>query len=370
MKSLFKVNYDLYIYIPVFILCLLGVLVIYSASGSSAIVDSQINKIFLGFLVMFIINNISPDFIQSFVSRYAYWINVILLLAVILVGTNAMGATRWLNLGFMTIQPSELMKISLPLLISYLIFKNNKPSGFKNILKYGFLVFMPTLLVFVQPDLGTAIIIALSGLIILFNAGISYTFIFSMFAVMSFMFPVLWVLLMDYQKQRILTMFDPEIDKLGSGYHIIQSKIAIGNGGFSGKGFLDGTQTQLGFIPEQHTDFIFSAFSEEYGFLGVLIVFALYLTIILRLYFISKKINNIYQKLVTNSILFIFSFYVFVNMGMISGIVPVVGVPLPFFSYGGTFMLTQMICFGIVCSFYSNLDLNYKKRKYKKALTR
>ena len=359
-----NIKYDLLLFTPILIMGLLGIMTVYSATGSIDVAKSHFNRFIFGFIMMLIITQIRPDFIQSFVSKYAYIINVLLLFAVIAFGTTAMGATRWLNLGFITFQPSELVKVTLPLYLSYLIYVKEKPKSPKEIIICGLIIMIPALLVVVQPDLGTSVIIMLSGIVVLFQAGLSIPFIFIVIAMLSTMFPLFWSLLMDYQKQRVLTMFNPEFDSLGSGYHIIQSKIAIGNGGVFGTGFLSGTQTQLNFIPEQHTDFIFSAFAEEYGFMGFLIIMFLYAFIILRVFSIIKQLSNNYQKLVCGSFLFIFSSYIFINLGMISGILPVVGVPLPFFSYGGTYMIIQMISFGIVASFYVH---NYKgsKNKYK-----
>lgn len=235
------------------------------------------------------------------------------------------------------------------------------PKKLSTAISFSALIILPIAFVLTQPDLGTSILIVASGIFLLFQAGLSYTFVIYSASIVISSIPFLWFLLKDYQQHRILTLLDPESDPLGKGYHIIQSKIAIGSGGINGKGYLEGTQTHLGFIPEQRTDFIFAVLSEEMGFIWILILLAMYLLVIFRMYYIIKKTNDMYEKLVTGSIMMVFSSYIFVNMGMVSGILPVVGVPLPLISFGGTSIVVLLASFGIVSSFIVH---NNEQQKY------
>ncbi len=359
-----KINMDLYILIPILILNLIGSMILYSASGSLDLVFSQNIKFCLGFLLMVFISMIDSNKVAATFSKSSYFFVLFLLVMVFLFGETIMGAKRWINLFVFNFQPSELMKLALPMMLSYLIFKNGIPKSIGSLFYYFLIISIPTVFILLQPDLGTSILVVLSGIYVLFLSGMRWIHISVIAAFVFAMFPLLWGFIKDYQRERILTMFNPESDPLGSGYHTIQSKIAIGNGGITGKGFTEGTQTQLGFIPEQHTDFIISAFLEEMGFLGFIILMSLYLLIVLRIFYLSGKIEDIYGRLLTGSITMIFVSYIFVNIGMVSGILPVVGVPLPFFSYGGTFTITQMVSFGLVFCFLN--DVGYKTdKKYK-----
>jgi rod shape determining protein RodA len=350
-KFLEKIKVDMWIFTPLILLSLMGMLVLYSASNQSvSIVSSQLFKLILGFSIMIIVSQVNPIKIRVWSPKF-YFIILFLLICVPLFGHTAMGAKRWLNLGFMNIQPSELMKLALPMMLGWLIYKRGMPKYLKTSILYSFLIIIPVGLVLRQPDLGTSILILLSGLFLLFQAGLSYSFILLSITLMVSSSPFLWYLLKDYQQQRIISLFDAESDPLGSGYHIIQSKTAISSGGFSGKGYLEGTQSHLGFIPEQKTDFIFAVFSEEFGFKGFFILMCLYSVLIFRLIKIILESKDMYQKLVTGSILMVFVSYIFVNIGMVSGMLPVVGVPLPMISFGGTSVLSLMIGFGVASSF-------------------
>lgn len=357
-----KINIDMYIFLPILFLNMIGSLVLYSSSGSVDVVISQNIKFFVGLFLMFLISLLPSDKVISVFSKPFYYMVLFLLFCVFLFGVENMGAKRWLNLYVFNIQPSELMKLALPMFLSYLIFKNGLPRRAMDLFIYMVLIMAPISLVLVQPDLGTSILIAMSGIYVLFQSGLSWVLISIVSSFVFLSIPLLWGVIKEYQKERIITMFNPEADPLGSGYHIIQSKTAIGNGGFFGDGFLSGTQTQLGFIPEQHTDFVFTALAEEFGFLGFLLIMFLYMIIIFRVFYLSLRIENVYSKLLIGSINMVFVSYIFVNLGMVSGILPVVGVPLPFISYGGTFVITQLISFGVVLSLLS--DTSKMKKAY------
>ncbi len=328
-----------------------GLLVLYSASGQSErMVEAQIIRLGLAFAVMIGVAQINPLTIRRW-SLPLFVVGTLLLVAVLLFGQGGKGAQRWLDLGFMKFQPSEIMKLAVPMAIAWFIASHNLPPK-KRHLTVGFLMcVIPTLLIAKQPDLGTAILIAAAGIFVLFLAGMSWKLITFIVALISAFAPVLWLFGMhDYQRRRVLTFLNPESDPLGSGYHIIQSKIAIGSGGVHGKGWLQGTQSQLEFLPERHTDFIFSVLSEEFGLVGVLFLLAIYLFIIGRGLLIATRAQDNYGKLVAGSFTLTFFVYVFVNIGMVSGLLPVVGVPLPLVSFGGTSMVTMMAAFGIIMS--------------------
>tara|TARA_B100000700_G_C15063014_1_gene867332 strand:- start:9840 stop:10928 length:1089 start_codon:yes stop_codon:yes gene_type:complete len=359
--NLNKIKVDVWLLIPILLLSMFGLMVLFSASGGNySIVKSQFFKIIIGLVSFILISQVKPEKIKTVFSKPFYILTLILLIFVFLFGTKIMGAQRWLNLYVISIQPSELMKLALPMMLGYMIYKNGLPKKNIDIFKYSLIMLMPIFFVLVQPDLGTSILIALSGIYLIFQAGLSWYFITLSSALVFSIFPIFWLLIKDYQKQRILTMFNPELDPLGHGYHTIQSKIAIGNGGFSGKGYFEGTQTQLDFIPEQHTDFIFSALAEEFGTLGYIALILLYSILIGRMIYIILNSESIYEKLVGGSITMIFSSYIFVNIGMVMGILPVVGVPLPFFSYGGTFLITLIFSLGLLSSF----SVNKNSKKY------
>ena len=360
--NLSKIKVDMWLLIPVLLLSMFGLMVLFSASnGNYNIVKSQFFKMVIGIASFIVISQIKPEKIKTIFSKPFYIITLLLLICVFLFGTKVMGAQRWLNLYFISIQPSELMKLALPMMLGYMIYKNGLPKKNIDIFKYSLVMLAPLVFVLMQPDLGTAILISLSGIYLIFQAGLSWYFITLSSAIVFSVFPLFWLLIKDYQKQRILTMFNPESDPLGHGYHTIQSKIAIGNGGVSGKGYFEGTQTQLSFIPEQHTDFIFSALAEEFGMFGYLFLISLYSILIGRMIYIVLKSESIYEKLVGGSITMIFVSYIFVNLGMVMGILPVVGVPLPFFSFGGTFLITLIFSIGILSSF----SINKNTSKYK-----
>ncbi|MEQ9916231.1 peptidoglycan glycosyltransferase MrdB [Pectobacterium aroidearum] len=346
-----------------FLLCILALLgyslfVLWSASGQDVgMMERKVIQIVLGFTVMIVMAQIPPRVYEGW-APYLYVFCVILLLIVDIFGQISKGAQRWLDLGFIRFQPSEIAKIAVPLMVARFINRDMCPPSLKNTAIALVLIFVPTLLVAAQPDLGTSILVALSGLFVLFLAGMSWRLIGIAVLLLAAFIPILWFFLMhDYQRARVMMLLDPESDPLGAGYHIIQSKIAIGSGGLSGKGWLHGTQSQLEFLPERHTDFIFAVLSEELGLIGVLILLAMYLFMIMRGLVIAANAQTSFGRVMVGGLMLILFFYVFVNIGMVSGILPVVGVPLPLISYGGSALVVLMAGFGIVMSIHTHRKL-------------
>ena len=271
-----------------------------------------------------------------------------------MVGDEGKGAQRWLNLGIVRFQPSELMKLAVPLLVAAYIAERPLPPSFLRIAVCLAMIFIPSLLISKQPDLGTALLIVISGLLVIFLSGVSWKFIISFLISVASALPILWYVMHDYQKQRVLTFLNPESDPLGAGYHIIQSKIAIGSGGLSGRGWLEGTQSNLAFLPERSTDFIFSVIGEEFGLIGVGMLLFLYLAVASRGLYIASQAQSSFARLLAGSISLTFLVGVIVNVGMVTGLLPVVGVPLPLISYGGTSMVTLLASFGILMSIHTH----------------
>lgn len=330
-----------------------GLLVLYSASGANErMFSNRVVQVSLGLSLMFIMAMIPPHFYQK-ISPYVYVFCLILLILVDLMGETSKGAQRWLNLGFVRFQPSEIAKLAVPLMVATYLGKRQLPPSFKDTVIALVLIVVPTLLVAIQPDLGTSILVCSAGIFVLFLAGLSWKLIGTGVVCLAGFIPVMWFFLMhDYQKTRVMTLIDPDKDPLGAGYHIIQSKIAIGSGGINGKGWMAGTQSQLEFLPEPHTDFIFAVLSEEHGMIGVLVLLAIYLFIIARGLVIGSKSDSAFGRILSGGTALLFFVYVFVNIGMVSGILPVVGIPLPLFSYGGTSYVTLMAAFGLIMSTY------------------
>ena len=344
-----KIHLDGPLLLALFALMAIGLVTIYSAGGQDiALVKKQMIRLGVAFVAMIIVAQIPPLAYRR-LSIYFYAVGVLLLIAVLVIGVTGKGAQRWLDLGFFRFQPSEVMKLAVPMMVAWYISRYTLPPKTHRVAIAFTIVIIPTLLIARQPDLGTSLLIASSGVFAIFLAGLRWKLMSFLALFGSAFAPVLWIFLMkDYQKQRVLTFLNPESDPLGSGYHIIQSKIAIGSGGLEGKGWLQGTQSQLEFLPERHTDFIFSVFSEEFGFIGVVVLLLLYGFIVVRGMIIATRAQEAYSKLLAGSITLTFFVYVFVNMGMVSGILPVVGVPLPLVSYGGTSMVTILTGFGIL----------------------
>ncbi|MDV2858058.1 MULTISPECIES: rod shape-determining protein RodA [Oceanimonas] len=340
------------------ILLTASLVILYSASGENTdTLTRQGIHIAVSLSVMVILAQFSPGF-------YARWappvfiIGVVLLILVLLIGDVGKGAQRWLEIGSFRFQPSEALKLAMPITIAAYISRYPLPPSLLHVALAFALVLVPTLLIAKQPDLGTSLLVAASGLFVIFLAGLPWRLIMLALAGLAAFLPALWYFLMhDYQKRRVLTLLNPESDPLGAGYHIIQSKIAIGSGGLWGKGWLHGTQSQLEFLPERHTDFIFAVLAEEFGLVGVSVLILMYLFIIGRGLQISVQAQGAFPRLLAGALTLTFFVYVFVNIGMVSGLLPVVGVPLPLISYGGTSMVTLMAGFGILMSVHTHKRL-------------
>lgn len=342
-----------------FLIALLGVsvAVVFSASGQSGVrLAGHLSNIAVAMAALVIVAN-APPHILAKLGPPLYAIGLVLLIGVALFGEIRNGSRRWLPLGFTSIQPSELMKIALPLMLAWYFQQREAALKLRHFGVAALLIAVPFLLILRQPDLGTAMLIGASGFYVLFFAGLSWKIITGLGVAGALSLPLAWSLLHDYQRQRVMTLIDPSSDPLGSGYHIIQSTIAIGSGGAFGKGWLNGTQNQLDFVPERTTDFIFAVFSEEFGLLGVILLLLLYLAIVARGLKIAEHAPTLFARLMAGTISLNFFTYIFVNMGMVSGILPVVGVPLPLMSYGGTALLTLMIGFGMLMSMATHRKL-------------
>ncbi len=351
-----QLHIDPWLCLFLFLNALLGLTVLYSASAQDVgLVSKQAMSFGIGFLVMISLAQIPPKVYQAF-SPYFYLFALFSLIGVMVFGEVRMGAKRWIDIpGFGSVQPSEFMKIGMPMMISWFLARKPLPPSFSQVVLSLMLIGVPFLLIAEQPDLGTSLLVLASGIFVLFLSGLSWRMIGAAAACAAIVIPIAWeFLLHDYQRQRVLTLLDPEADALGTGWNIIQSKTAIGSGGFSGKGFLEGTQSHLHFLPEGHTDFIIAAYSEEFGLIGVLILVILYSAIIFRTFQIGIQSFHNYGRLVAGAFGLSFFVYVFVNAGMVSGILPVVGVPLPFMSYGGTAIITLMATFGLVMSIHTH----------------
>ena len=328
----------------------LSMLVLYSASNQSFDkIDNKIVYTMLGLVVMWGAARMRPQSIMNFAPPL-YALGVLLLLAVHFKGVTVNGSTRWLELGITRIQPSEIMKIALPMMVAWFFQRFELSLRWWHYLAAMVLIVIPGGLVLKQPDLGTATLIMAAGFFVLYFAGLSWKVLIGGAVAFAASLPVVWNLMHDYQRKRVLTLIDPMEDPLGAGYHIIQSMIAIGSGGPFGKGWLNGTQTHLDYIPERTTDFIFAVYSEEFGLIGNVILVVLYLLIVSRGLMITARAQTLYGRLMGGTITMSFFVYAFVNMGMVAGILPVVGVPLPLVSYGGTATLTLMLGLGMLMS--------------------
>lgn len=344
-----RLHLDLVLLLPVIMIMALGLFVLFSASDSDwGTVNRQLRNFIIGFGVLLAVAQVRVDTLQRW-APILYLGALLLLLLVPFFGVGAKGAQRWLSLGFIRFQPSEIMKIAMPLAVAAWVVRGGLPPRPSVTLVAIMIIVAPAATIAFQPDLGTAILVAASGVFVVFMAGISGLQILSATLVaLAGIWPAWLFLLRDYQKQRILTLFDPEADKLGAGWNIIQSKTAIGSGGWSGKGWLQGTQSHLDFLPESQTDFIIAVLAEEWGFRGVLCLLALYGAAVARGLWISFSAQTSYGRVLASAITLTFCVYIIVNMSMVAGILPVVGVPLPFVSFGGTSIVTLMFGFGIL----------------------
>lgn len=351
-----RFHIDLTLFLLLLLLCGSGLLILYSASGQAgAMVQKQALHYLIGFTVLLVAAQIPPR-IYRLLAPWAYLAGVLALIGVLVLGVSGKGAQRWLALpGLPRFQPSELMKLALPLLVAWYMSTKSTPPKLLTLLKAMLLIGVPLILILKQPDLGTSILIAASGILVLFFAGMPWWLIFSMISIVAATAPLMWFFVMHaYQKQRVLTFLNPESDPLGSGWNIIQSKTAIGSGGIEGKGWMQGTQSQLEFLPESHTDFIIAVLAEELGLIGVLLLLTLYFLIVIRGLYMAAQCSTIFGRLLSGSLIVTFFIYVFVNIGMVSGLLPVVGVPLPLVSWGGTSVVSLLAGFGIMMSMHTH----------------
>ncbi len=352
-----RLHIDMTLFFLLLILSLIGLIVLYSAGNEDmALLQRQGTRLAVAFFAMLAMAQVPPHILKMF-SPWLFLGGVLLLLSVLFFGDMGKGAQRWLNLGVFRFQPSELLKLATPMMIAWYLAERRLPVKFKYIFFAAIFIAIPTVLIAKQPDLGTSILIASSGLAVLFLAGISWRLILCVSGAATALAPVLWHFMKDYQKQRVLTFLNPEDDPLGAGYHIIQSKIAIGSGGTYGKGWLHGSQARLDFLPESSTDFIFAVFAEEFGLIGCALLLLIYLLIFIRSIYIAVQAQDTFSRLLAGSLALTFFIYLFVNVGMVTGILPVVGVPLPLISYGGTSMVTLLIGFGILMSIQTHRKL-------------
>jgi rod shape determining protein RodA len=335
---------------------LFSLLALYSAEGQQiGELLEQVVRMLIAFGALLFMAQINPGWLRR-LAPIVYAVGLLLLILVLATGEIGKGAQRWLDVGI-RFQPSEIMKLGVPLLLCWLLHERPLPPSPGVVAVVLIATFLPTGLIAVQPDLGTAILIVLSGAVVIFLAGLGWRYIAAAAALAAAAMPVLWMVMHDYQRKRVLTLLDPESDRLGAGYHIIQSKIAIGSGGVFGKGWLNGTQGQLEFLPERHTDFIFAVIGEEFGLFGALALLAIYTFIVGRGLYIAANAPDTFTRLLAGTLSTTFFFYVFVNTAMVMGLIPVVGVPLPLVSAGGTSMVTLMAGFGILMSIHTHRKL-------------
>ncbi len=351
-------------------ICTFGLVVLYSASRQSMdLVFNQSIRMGIGFFVMMFLAYIPPQLLKK-ITPWLFMIGLFLCLLIFvkigdryLLSVEVNGSRRWLDFKFMRFQPSEIMKLAVPMMVAYFLDRRTLPPNFLTILIALLICFFPFVTILKQPDLGTSLLVIFPALCVIFLAGLNLRYIFGTLAIIAIGAKPFWdYILKEYQKQRILTLLDPESNPLSSGYHIIQSKIAIGSGGLYGKGWLNGTQANLQFLPESTTDFIYAVVAEEFGLIGLSMLIGVYFLIIIRSFMISKQGIDIFSKLLGGAITMSFFFYVFINAGMVSGILPVVGLPLPFISYGGTSVVTLFAAFGVLMSIYSHRKIIPKKK--------
>lgn len=352
-----RIHLDLPLLIGLLLLCGYGLLLLFSATEQNPEkLDGQMIRIGIAFAVMFVVAQIPPSELRCW-SPPLFALGVIMLASVLVIGEIGKGAQRWLDLGVVRFQPSELLKVAVPMMLAWYLAERPLPPSGLRVLWAAVLTAIPVVLIARQPDLGTALLVASAGALVLFLAGLKWRLIVMLGMTAAALAPALWYFMRPYQRQRVLTFLNPESDPLGAGYHIIQSKIAIGSGGVYGKGWLNGTQSHLEFLPERSTDFIFAVLGEELGLMGILAMLAMYLFIIVRGLYIATQAQDTYGRLLAGGLTLVFFVYLFVNTGMVTGLLPVVGVPLPLVSYGGTSLVTIMAGFGIVMSIHTHRKL-------------
>ncbi len=356
-RLLHWLNVDGPLLLAILAVCLVGLIVIYSAAGDNpGVFYRQLVRVGLALGVMLFVAQIPPRVLRAF-SPWLYLLGVVLLVLVATSGVVAMGARRWLDIGFMRFQPSEIMKLAVPMACAWYLHEQPLPPALSRLILLAVGILVPTLLIARQPDLGTSLLVATGGVLVVLLAGLQARYIVALGALVMGAVPVVWHFLHDYQRQRVLTFLNPQNDPLGAGYHTIQSQIAIGSGGVFGKGYMNGSQAQLEFLPERSTDFVFAVIGEEWGLVGLLALLVLYMLVIARGLFIAVQAQDTFSRLLAGTLTLTFAVYLFINCGMVAGLLPVVGVPLPLVSYGGTSMVTLMAAFGILMSIHSRRKL-------------
>lgn len=356
-RVLFALKLDGPLIIGLALVAVYGLIILYSASGQSAItIYRTLGRLALGTTAMLVLAQVNPNFLRR-TSPWLYAVGVFLLFVVYGMGHIGKGAQRWLDLGIIRFQPSELMKLAVPMTVAWFLHERPLPPSWPTLLLLSVMIFLPVGLVAIQPDLGTAALIAIAGALVIVMAGLSVRIMGGLAVLGAAGAWFGWNFMHDYQRKRVLTFLDPQTDPLGAGYHIIQSQIAIGSGGVFGKGWMNGSQAQLEFLPERSTDFIFAVVGEEFGLLGQGLLLLLYLFVVSRALYLSTQTQDTFARLVAGSLALTFFVYVFINAGMVSGLLPVVGVPLPLVSYGGTSVVTLLAGFGILMALYSHRKL-------------
>ncbi|MGH8210231.1 MAG: rod shape-determining protein RodA [Steroidobacteraceae bacterium] len=356
-RVLFELNVDGPLVVGLALIAVYGLIVLYSASGQNMdTIIRTVVRLFLGTIAMLVLARVNPNFLRR-TTPWLYVIGVFLLIVVAAFGHIGLGAQRWLSLGFVRFQPSELMKLAVPMMCAWYLHERALPPSFTSLLLLAGLILVPVGLVAIEPDLGTAALIAVAGALVIILAGLQMRVmaILAGLAAVGAWFG--WRFMHDYQRERVLTFLDPQTDPLGAGYHIIQSQIAIGSGGIFGKGWMNGSQAQLDFLPERSTDFIFAVIGEEFGLLGLALLLVLYMFVTGRAIYLAMQTQDTFARLLAGSLALTFFVYVFINAGMVTGLLPVVGVPLPLVSYGGTSVVTLLAGFGILMALYSHRRL-------------
>lgn len=352
------VSIDWWIILILFVLMCSSLVILHSASPQASTLIRQAIR-FGGAWLLFLFFIILPAPKIRTLTPYFYVITLILLILVLIVGVNAGGAKRWINIGIARLQPSEIAKLTVPMMVAWYLTRHARPPNIIMVINALVIILVPTLLILKEPDLGTALLVAIGSFIALFLAGLSWWYLGAGSVIAAIGIPIFWLYgIKDYQRQRVLTLFNPEADPWGAGYHIIQSQIAIGSGGLVGKGYLHGTQSQLDFLPESSTDFIFAVIAEELGYFGVILLLSTYSLLIFRGLYLSTKLNDRFARILTASIFLTFFINIFVNIGMVSGFLPVVGLPLALISYGGSSILALMTGFALAL----NLISDYKTK--------
>ncbi len=352
---LFRLQVDPWLLFTLCAILAFGLMVLNSAAHEdSAVLTDQALRIGIALIAMLIAAQVEPRTYLRWAPAL-YVVGIVLLVVVLVVGTIARGSQRWLDLpGLPRFQPSEIMKLAVPLAIAWYLHERRLPPRPKHLIMAAVLLGLPAGLIALQPDLGTCFMVAFGGLAVIVMSGLRWRFIAAAFGLMALAAPALWFVMHDYQKRRVLTFLNPEQDTQGAGWNIIQSKIAIGSGGVEGKGLFNGTQSRLDFLPESHTDFILAVIGEELGLRGMAVLLLLYLVVVARALFVATRATDTFGRLAASSLTLVFFGYVFVNIGMVSGLLPVVGVPLPLVSYGGTSAITLLVGFGIVMSIHTH----------------